>query len=452
MTQTTIGLDLENISTDFVGRLPAAPDFMGFGGIAAGKRQMLAGLALTAAKLSPQPGLNTSPSTLQDIAQQGEPGGWGIGATAVDTVEPRRFNYASKEDQSQIDDIPQIETINYAPEYNDQIVENVVTNEYTEIDSAILRHLCCWMKNCNTILVILDSQRFKSEEEILDCENFDLFLKKLQHKNIIPVFTKTDVFEDEFIGSTHSHPRVDQTRFQEFVHEQFRSTYDVYRTVLDHSEHEMGYPIYIETKTRNSELVPKIPIQTYGFERLLDLLSAVDNTTTSVPNEATTLERNVQEGERLFQEAIARYSSGEIEITVARSKFKQAHEAFNDGVTLLKQHDQPHQFFPCEIEIDDPTPIDATRVDEISVLQPEIRDIISEDDPTMISDIRSNSWFTIPFAPFTKNESEIDQGLREALILLSWWHGCESITFPTKRAINRRVKQAQWGHENATHN
>jgi GTPase SAR1 family protein len=454
MEKTVIGLNLEDVGrSNFVGTLPITPEFMGFGGVGAGKRQMLASLALTAARLSPQPDLNNGPSTVQDIADQGEPGGWGLVATPVDSVEPRRFNYETKRNQPQGSETPYIETINYAPEYNEAIIDAVVNEEYAEIDDSMLRHLCCWIKNCNTILIIFDSERFESGHSILDYEDFNLMLDKLNNKNIVPVFTKTDVFMRDFVSTFEERPRSNQHAFQEFVHDQFDSEYDVYRDVLAQSEHDMGYPIYIETETRNGEWLPKIPIQTFGFEQLLDELVGADiSTTTSVEKEAKTLEKRLQNGERLFQEAIARYSSGEIEITVARAKFKHAHEEFQNGLELMKDHNQPHLLFPLGIEIDHPTIIDSTKLDKISVLQPDIHNITKDGETTMISDIRSSSWLQIPFYSFTKNKDEIDPIIRKSLILISWWHGSESITFPTKRAINRRVEQARWGHQNATYN
>lgn len=449
---------LRNVgSSEFLGELPAEPDFMGFGPIAGGKRCMLAGLALTAARLTPQPSITKNPTKLQDMLRLTQPGGWGVTATAPDRPEPREFDYTLHTNRSQSSQNVHLETVNYAPEYNVELSGAIVRDDnLNEIEDPVLRVLIELMRNCKKIIVILDSRRFFHEDSLFKQDTSVISaLRGIQATSIIPVITKSDAFvqsteyskcslETQFEGD----PESNQREFREFVHQQFLSKSDLYSKILEVSEHSMGHPIFFHTKKNShGELVPKIPIQTYGFKNLLDLLATPSPSTkkSAYENQEQLINR-LEAAEQAFQEAVARYASGSQ--TVARIRFRQARDTFKEAQQLIKESDTEGVVNLIKINFEEQASLPSMALKKFATLTDSTLETLSTANIELITDLEAGTNGMTPavVADLEQNDA-ISETEASLLTILSWWCEGNGREFSSETAISRRYEQADYGFD-----
>lgn len=255
------------------GELPSEPEFMGLGPVGGGKRCMLAGMALTATRMTPQPNLHRNPYTLRTMSVLTEPDGWGVPATSLSELEPRGFNFRSNINSLGPCKDYYLRTVNYAPEYNAQ-VETILGENTAQknIEKSVLANLIKLLKNTNNLLVLFDTERFVDNNELFNRMSVDVVVENLASAEIIPVFTKTDYF----IHSNEHNLEIDLENnpdaFRKFVHKQFWKESEAYSSILELSDHLMGYPIMFETKF-DGYPGPKFPIKTRGFKRVLETIA-----------------------------------------------------------------------------------------------------------------------------------------------------------------------------------
>lgn len=455
------------IHSDFILDLPMEPDFMGFGPVAGGKRCMLSGMALTASRLVPQPNLAENPSTLEDMATLIESDGWGIPATAAHRLEPRRFNYTKNTNKNQAVKENYLETINYAPEYNLEISEYIIKDtDYEKIDNLLLQYLVYTIKNCENVLVIFDSMRFCCNETLFaDEDKIKSMFEKIRHKNIIPVFTKSDVFlnttEDyKFIPESQFKfdNKANLREFQNFIHQQYMSKYDIYTELLEMSDHDMGYPIFFKTKESMKERVPSFPIETFGFKPLLDLLvsgnESLQNqtevtqtflgTVTAVREQRESLATTLQTAERSFNEAITRFAVDSQ--TVARIRFRQARDAFKQAQQVIDSSDKEVLFNPIEVKFEEQITLSSTALEDLALLEDSIVEVLSEDDIETVTDLEANTGEIKPTVVTKLAERGVISDEKSGLLtVLSWWYEGNSRKFTSEASISRRYEQADYG-------
>jgi GTPase SAR1 family protein len=254
----------------------SSEDFFILGPVGSGKSLFLVGKYLEALDEAADRDADTpmTPSAdlmelVSEVDAASEDAGWELGATAVDDVSNLEFNYVKG---SVFPKNIRIGSLDYAGEYLDQL-PNALTSEPEEIDDSILRRLAQRVREANTLVLILDMERYESDES-LGIESYFDILDATDSTKVLLVATKCDVLAEEFRDEMGLDPVMYFDEFREYVNETITQNDQTVRTLVQDTAGSEIYPVYYQTTERNGERVPMRDangnVQTMGFNELLE--------------------------------------------------------------------------------------------------------------------------------------------------------------------------------------
>ena len=175
---------------------------------------------------------------------------------------------------------------------------------------------------------------------------------------------------------------------------------------------------------------------------------ALDNLT-AVREERDSLRTNLNAAERNFKEGIARYAADEQ--TVARIRFRQARDAFNEAQQSINDSDTELLTSPIEVNFEAEATLPSMARDDLAVLEESTLETLSAGDIESITDLEANTAELTPAVVTDLRQSnEINDDEAELLTILSWWYEGDNREFTSEDSISRRYEQADYGFNQST--
>ncbi|OYR56272.1 hypothetical protein [Halorubrum halodurans] len=196
--------------------------------------------------------------------------GWKLDATGQTDVEDLNFNFV---DGRVFPKNIQLSSLDYAGEYLERL-PNALMSPDDEIDNSTLRLLAQRVRDANTLILIIDVERYHNNEP-LEIEPYFDILDVASNKDVLLVATKCDILAEEFRDkqALEAHQYFDE--FQEFVSETLIENNQTVRTLVQDTSGSKIHPVYYQTTTdENGERVPMRDrngnVMTVGFDELLE--------------------------------------------------------------------------------------------------------------------------------------------------------------------------------------
>ena len=162
---------------------------------------------------------------------------------------------------------------------------------------------------------------------------------------------------------------------------------------------------------------------------------------------ATTL----QAAERSFNEAIARYAANEQ--TVARIRFRQARDAFEEVQQTITESDTEVLAQPIEVSYEQEATIPSLELEELAVLKESTVETLAAVDIESITDLEAdpeNEAIMPAVVSDLRESAEISSEETALLTILSWWYEGASREITSETVISRRYEQADYGFDQST--
>jgi len=242
---------------------------------ASGKSLFLIGAFKEALERTKRDGASSPLNPSQDLAsmvdaldrQESE---WIVEATGRGELKNLRFQYVYG---SVFPTNIQISAFDYAGEYLHRIPD-ALTGAIDEDDmDTTLRRLGEGVRAANTLILVVDVERFVGNEP-LDIEEYFSILQATDDKQVILVATKADVLLDDFKNERGLDAHVHFDEFKEFITTRLRQSKNVDALIQQTGRGEI-HPVYYQTTVNeNGNRVPmrdeRGMVMTVGFDEFLD--------------------------------------------------------------------------------------------------------------------------------------------------------------------------------------
>jgi hypothetical protein len=196
--------------------------------------------------------------------------GWKIDATGQTDVEDLQFNFV---DGRAFPKNIQLSSLDYAGEYLERLPSALMSAD-DEVENSTLRLLAQRVRDANTLVLIIDVERYHNNEP-LEIEPYFDVLDVASNKDVLLVATKCDILAEEFRDqrALEAHQYFDE--FREYVNETLIENNQTVRTLVQDTSGSEIHPVYYQTTTdENGERVPMRDrngnVMTVGFDELLD--------------------------------------------------------------------------------------------------------------------------------------------------------------------------------------
>lgn len=255
----------------------AEQDFFILGPRASGKSLFLIGAYLEALEQTSNSSANTplNPSNdLVDMIQELDrpESDWIIEATGRGEVNVLSFQFVhGRVFPTNIG----LQSIDYAGEYLNRLPDAIADTLPDDSVDATLERLVDGVENADTLVLLLDLERFMNDEPLEIAEYFDI-LRQTNNTGVILVATKADVMAEEFREERGLEAHRYQGEFRQYINQRLRGSQQVEGLIQETAGTEI-YPVYYQTKTNeNGDRVPirdeTNSVMIVGYEELLDLL------------------------------------------------------------------------------------------------------------------------------------------------------------------------------------
>lgn len=255
----------------------SSENFFVLGPVASGKSLFLAGIYLAALDELADRGDDTPMTPSSDLIElvneldaSSEAAGWEVTSTDPDDVKNLEFTFV----QGRI--FPrniEIGSLDYAGEYLDELPEALISSA-SDIDNSILRQLSDRVKKADSIVLILDMERYKRNDS-LETESYFEILDEADSTEVLLIATKCDIIAEEFENETGLDPVTYYDEFKEYVNDSLVREDQTIKSLVQNTAGSDVHPVYYQTtEDENGELVPMRDssgnVQTMGFKRLLE--------------------------------------------------------------------------------------------------------------------------------------------------------------------------------------
>ena len=182
------------------------------------------------------------------------------------------------------------------------------------------------------------------------------------------------------------------------------------------------------------------------------LKAEIKETTASLASVSAVIEAResvtptLQAAERSFKEAIARYAANEQ--TVARIRFRQARDAFEDAQQVIDDSDAEMLAQPIEVSFEQEATLPSLALEELAVLDESTIETLSVVDTELITDLEAdpeNEDITPPVVSDLEESNGISSEETALLTILSWWYEGDSREFGNEAELSQRYNQADYG-------
>lgn len=207
---------------------------------------------------------------VDDLDAADQDAGWGLDPTGATDVEELEFQFIKgRVFPKNI----QLASLDYAGEYLDEL-PNALASSPDEIDNSTLRLLTQKVSNADTLIMLIDVERYNNNESLQIDPYFDI-LNAVSGKDIIFVATKCDILADEFRNERALEPHQYFDEFREFVNETLVENNQSVRALVQNTSESEINPVYY--KTNVDDRGERVPLRdrngnviTVGFEELLE--------------------------------------------------------------------------------------------------------------------------------------------------------------------------------------
>ncbi len=202
---------------------------------------------------------------------------WTVGATGAGEVRDLGFRYV----HGQVFPLNvYITALDYAGEHLPSIPD--VLSGVLEIDDypnpAILRALVQNVQQADTLVLMLDIERFVTTEQSLEISEYFDLLQAVDDKDVVLVATKSDLLAEEFIEETGLQPVRHYDEFVDYVNNYLSENQQIEALITETGGTNI-LPVYYQTRvTETGERVPMRDetnsVMIVGFNELLDKLGS----------------------------------------------------------------------------------------------------------------------------------------------------------------------------------
>ncbi len=197
--------------------------------------------------------------------------GWELGATDAADVKDLQFNFV----KGRV--FPKnihIGSLDYAGEFLSELPTALMGAE-DEIDDSTLRRLAQRIRGANTLVLILDMERYHNNESLGIEAYFDI-LNATDSTKVLLVATKCDILAEQFRDERglEAHQYFDE--FRTYVNETLVQNDQTVRTLVQDTGGSEIHPVYYQTRVDEvtDQRVPMRDrngnVMTIGFDNLLD--------------------------------------------------------------------------------------------------------------------------------------------------------------------------------------
>ena len=255
----------------------SSENFFVLGPVASGKSLFLVGVYLAALDELADRGDDTPMTPSSDLIElvneldaSTESAGWEVTSTDPDAVKSLEFTFV----QGRM--FPrniEIGSLDYAGEYLNELPEALISSG-SDIDSSILRQLSSRVKKADTIVLILDMERYKRNDS-LETEYYFEILDEADSTEVLLIATKCDIVAEEFESETGLDPVTYYDDFKEYVNDSLVREDQTIKSLVQNTAGSEVHPVYYQTtEDEDGERVPMRDVngnvQTMGFKRLLE--------------------------------------------------------------------------------------------------------------------------------------------------------------------------------------
>lgn len=206
---------------------------------------------------------------VEGFSARSQDAGWGLEATQ-DVTDELRFGFVAG---SLFPKNITISSTDYAGEDLERLPEALASDE-NEIDDQTIRELKRRVESADTLVYIVDCNRFVNNEPLGIDPYFEI-LRAASNKEAIVVATKADLLAEQFTEERGIEPFMYFDEFVEFVNEKLR-TDDSVKALLQ-TTGATAYPVYYQTReeedgSREPMRDPDGSANPVGFDELIDTL------------------------------------------------------------------------------------------------------------------------------------------------------------------------------------
>ena len=157
----------------------------------------------------------------------------------------------------------------------------------------------------------------------------------------------------------------------------------------------------------------------------------------------------LQAAERSFKEGIARYITGSQ--TVARIRFRQARDAFEEADQVITNNDTRILAQPIEITFEQQAILPSKALEDFTLVEESTIETLASVGIESIADLETDSNEIRPdLVTDLQDRGEITAEEADLLVILSWWYEGDSRAFGSEAELSRRYEQADYGFDQCT--
>ena len=148
-------------------------------------------------------------------------------------------------------------------------------------------------------------------------------------------------------------------------------------------------------------------------------------------------------GERNFQVAVVAYAQGSR--TLARIRFRQARDAFEEATDIIEDGDDDLLTPPVEVSVEPDRTFASTALRELLAVPEAATVALSDAGVDTLEELESAA--ELPWIPpaVESLSADLDDETETTVTLLSWWSGNGSHAFDAAATVSRRRDQAEYG-------
>lgn len=200
---------------------------------------------------------------------------WIVEATGRGELKHLRFQYVYG---SVFPINVQISVFDYAGEYLHRIPDGLTGAINPEEMDETLQGLVEGVRRSDTLILVIDMERFKSNEP-LDIQEYFSILQETENKGVIIVATKCDVLLEDFEEAQDIDAHLNFNEFQEYITDRLRESENVDALLQETGQQEI-HPVYYQTKvTENGYRIPMRDesgsVMPVGFDEFLDKIGRI---------------------------------------------------------------------------------------------------------------------------------------------------------------------------------
>ena len=178
-------------------------------------------------------------------------------------------------------------------------------------------------------------------------------------------------------------------------------------------------------------------------------IQAALNSVRAANHERDSVVNTLQTAERSFNEAIPRYAAGNH--TVARIRFRQARDTFEDARQTIIRSDKELLAQPIQLSFEEEATLQSLAIEELGVLEESTVEMLAAADIQSIRDLEADTEeISPPVISDLQHSNKINREEAALLTILSWWYEGDDQEFASEIEISRRYEQADYGFNQST--